>query len=98
VKKRPFSVGEELVNVRDMEMSYRAIVIHEEDERGFISVMFADQMPRSLPVASLERPADRPGSKSQPRTGTEYSQAKNLGDYLTRVGLAESVIFTKEKE
>jgi ribosomal protein L14E/L6E/L27E len=83
VKVRPLRVGDVVVSIRDVEASNRATVIHEADERGFVLVAFADGIPRSLPIASVERAADkkpifRPESEA-------LSEATSLGDYLTRI-------------
>jgi len=99
--KKKFSVGDTVASVRDLEMSNRATVIgYEENERGFVLVQFADGMPRALPVESMERVSDRKDeSRSRPiAQGKDWAESKNLGDYLTRLGEAESVIFTKEKQ
>ena len=96
---RPFSIGDQVVSVRDVEMSNRATVIgYEENERGFVLVQFADGI-RTLPTQSVEKPADRK-DKSQSRPigqGKIWAEASNLGDYLRRVGEAETGISTKEQ-
>lgn len=100
LKTKPFCVGDLVVSVRDVEASNRGTVVREEDERGFVVVQFADSMPRSVPVQSVERVADRK-DEPQPRPigqGKDWQESKNLGDYLRRLGEAESGIFTKEKE
>jgi hypothetical protein len=97
MEKRRFAVGDRLVSVRDLEASNVATVISEEDERGFVVVQFADGVPRTLPVRSLQRP-DKFRLVPDTSWRTEYSQSANLGEYLTRMGEAEPGIFTKEKE
>jgi hypothetical protein len=98
MKMRPFSVGDAVFGVRDMEMSDKDIVLgYEESERGFVLVRFDDGIPRALPVASVERAADR---KDEPRfrpQSKDLAEAKNLGDYLIRMGEAESGISQKEQ-
>jgi hypothetical protein len=85
VKVRPLRVGETVVSVRDVEASNRATVVREEDERGFVLVQFADGMPRPMPVQSMERVSDRKDeSRSRPQS-KDLAEAKNLGDYLSRV-------------
>jgi hypothetical protein len=98
MKTKPFRIGEELVSVRDVEASNRATVIHEEDERGFVLVQFADEMPRPMPVQSMERVSDRKGeSRSRPiGQGKDWAESKNLGEYLIRLGEKEDAIFAKE--
>jgi hypothetical protein len=99
--KRPFKIGETVVSIRDVEASNRARVVgYEENERGFILVQFADGMPRALPVQSMERVSDRKDeSRSRPiAQGKDWAESKNLGDYLTRLGEAESDILAKEKQ
>ncbi len=89
---RPFRIGDVVVSVRDVEMSNRATVIREEDARGFISVQFADGMPRDMPVRSMERAADRKDGPSRPiGQGTIFAESTNLGDYLRRMGEADSI-------
>ena len=100
MKPKPFGVGDLVVSVRDVEASNRATVVREEDERGFVVVQFADAMPRAMPVQSVERVADR---KDEPQSrpigqGKDLPESTNLGDYLRRLGEAESGIFTKEQE
>jgi hypothetical protein len=98
---RPFAIGDAVISVRDVEMSNPATVIgYEENERGFVVVKFADGIPRALPVQSIERVSDRKdASRSRPiGLGKIWAESKNLGDYLTRLGEAESGLFTKEKE
>jgi len=90
--KKPFAVGDLVVSIRDMEMSNRASVLGY-DERGFVLVRFEDGVPRAVPVASVERAADRkPRFRPQSK---ELAESANLGDYLARI---ESGILTKEKE
>jgi hypothetical protein len=98
MRVRPLRVGDVVVSVRDVEASNRARVIgYEENERGFVLVQFADGMTRALPVESVERVSDRKDeSRSRPiGQGKDWAESKNLGDYLRRVGEAESGLFTK---
>lgn len=85
MKVRPLRVGDVVVSVRDVEASNRATVIHEEDERGFVLVQFADGMPRPMPVQSMERVSDRKGEIATRPQSTDLAEAKSLGDYLTRI-------------
>jgi hypothetical protein len=88
---KPLSIGETVFGVRDMELSNPAIVIGFDD-RGAVLVRFADDIPRALPVASLQRAADR---KAEPRFASKnLAESTTLGDYLTRI---ESGISQKEK-
>jgi hypothetical protein len=100
MKTRPFAVGDLVVSVRDVEASNRAIVICEVDARGLVLVRFADGMSRALPVQSIERVSDRKDeSRSRPiGQGKDWAESKNLGDYLVRLGEAESGLFTKEQQ
>jgi hypothetical protein len=80
---RPFSIGETLFSVRDLELSNPCTVLGYESERGYVLVRFADGIPRALPVASLQRAWDR---KDEPRPPSkDWADAVNLGDYLSRI-------------
>lgn len=96
--KKLFRIGETVVSVRDAEMSNRAIVTGYQDD-GKVLVRFGDDaIPRALPIVSLERPADRPKSELRPiGRGKIWEESANLGDYLRRMGEAETGISTKEK-
>ena len=90
--KRPFSIGDVLCSVRDMEQSEKAIVLGYA-ENDFVLVQFAGELPRALPVASLQRAGDR---KAEPRFASKnLADAATLGDYIIRV---ESGISQREKE
>jgi hypothetical protein len=79
---RPLRVGDVIVSVRDVEASNKGVVLGF-DERGFVLVKFADAIQRALPIASVERAADR---KPIFRPESEaLSKATSLGDYITRV-------------
>lgn len=94
MKPRPFKVGDTVVPIRDVEASILAKVVgYEENERGYVIVVFADGIPRAMPVQSLEKPADRKnGPQSRPiGQGTIFSESTNLGDYLRRMGEADSI-------
>jgi hypothetical protein len=80
---RPFTVGETLFSVRDLELSNPCTVLGCESERGFVLVRFADGVPRALPIASLQSAEDRKDEPRQP--SKDWEDAVNLGDYLTRI-------------
>jgi hypothetical protein len=93
MRVRPFAIGDTVVSVRDVEMSNRATVIgYEENERGYVVVTFADGVPRVVQIQSLQRPADRKGESRRPiGQGEIWAESANLGDYLTRLGEADSI-------
>ena len=91
MRKRLLSIGDVVVSVRDVEMTNRATVVDEENERGFVSVQFADGI-RALPAQSVERVVDR---KPRFRPESEdLAESTSLGDYISRI---ESGISQKEK-
>lgn len=94
---KKFAVDETVFGVRDVLQSSPGIVLGHE-ANGRVLVRFGDEMARSFPVASVVRATagkDKPILRPQSR---DLAEAKNLGDYLTRVGLADPGNFTKEKE
>ena len=95
IRVRTFSVGQTVFGVRDLEQSDKGIVLgHEANER--VLVKFGDELPRILPVRSLQ-----PADKSQIPPDIErilYSQATNFGHYLRLMGEAPDGLFnTKEQ-
>lgn len=95
---RRFAIDETVFGVRDVELSNPAAVVGY-DERGFVLVVFADGMQRSLPAQSVERVVDRKdGARFRPIChGKDWEESRTLGEYLTRLGSADLGIFTKEK-
>ena len=77
---RPFSIGETLYGIRDLEQSHPCTVLGFDD-RGAVLVRFEDGIPRALSVASLQRAGTK---KDEPRApSADWEQATTLGQYIS---------------